>query len=50
MLFLGVGGWLIGKAARRFSNRWQQVLAVAGVVAVCYTVFILASGVRADIF
>jgi hypothetical protein len=50
MLFLGVGGWLIGKAARRFSSRWQQVLAVAGVVAACYAVFILVSGVRPDIF
>jgi hypothetical protein len=50
MLFLGLGGWLIGRAARRFSSRWQQVLAVVGVVAVCYAVFILVGGVRPDIF
>jgi hypothetical protein len=49
VLFLGVGGWLIGKAARRFSSRWKQILAVASIIAVWYSVFHLVGTMRPDI-
>jgi ascorbate-specific PTS system EIIC-type component UlaA len=50
LLFLGVGGWLISKAARQFSSRWQQILAVSGVVVIWYAAFLLIGGARPDVF
>lgn len=36
IVFMGLGGWLIGWAARKFSSRWEQLFAVVSVVGVWY--------------
>ena len=50
MVFIGLGGWLIGWAARKFSSRWLQLFAVVSVVVVWYLLFCLLSHNRPEFF
>jgi hypothetical protein len=50
MLFMMLGGWLIGWAARKFSSRWKQLFVVTSVVVVWYLLACLLTASKPEVF